>query len=173
MGLRFLDLYITYLYTPDLEHEWNPLVSVFGVSWTGFIFVQLLIVAFVSLMMFFYFTREHVTIKENNLNFYDFIYVYFFGKLRPWPGRIFTVPNNYKRHLVFNGFLFMFLTMIISIFAITHNLLLMAEVYAYVSFVSEHYRSYIPICFILVTAFSVYFFFGREYLRYRRSCIKT
>ena len=97
--LRFLDLYITYLYTPDLRSEWNPLISIFGVSWLGFIFTQILIVAFVSLLMFFYFNRTSTEIDQKGLSFNDFIYVYFFGKLRPWPGRSYQHTDQFKETL--------------------------------------------------------------------------
>ena len=80
--LRSLDLFITFHYTPDLKGEWNPLVSFFGMSWTGFLLIQLCIVAFISLLMVFYFNRKPAAIDQTGLSFYDFAYVYFFGKLR-------------------------------------------------------------------------------------------
>jgi hypothetical protein len=169
LALRSLDLVLTYRYTPDLRHEWNPLVSLFGVSWPGFILTQLLIVVFVSAMMFFYFSRESTASFQNGLSFYDFSYVYFFGKLRPWPDRIFSFPINLKRHLVFNGFLFMLITILISGFAIVHNLLLIHGADSYIRFVSKHYGVYFPLCFITVAVFTLFLFFGIEYLNYRRA----
>jgi hypothetical protein len=169
LGLRFLDLYVTYRYTPDLKFEWNPLISLFGVSWTGLILTQIAIVAFVSLLMFFYFNRAPATIAQNGLSFSNFIYVYFFGKLRPWPARIFTMPTNLRRHLVFNGFLFMMITPIISIFAIVHNALLIAHAGFYIRFVAKYYSIYFPACFITAALFSLYLFFTIEYVRYQRT----
>jgi hypothetical protein len=51
LGLRFLDLYVTYRYTPDLKVEWNPLISLFGASWPGLILTQIAIVAFIAVQM--------------------------------------------------------------------------------------------------------------------------
>jgi hypothetical protein len=169
LGLRFLDLYITYRYSPDLKCEWNPLISFFGMSWPGLIFTQIAIVAFISVLMFFYFNREPATIAQNGLSFNDFIYVYFFGKLRPWPDRIFTMPTNIRRHLVFNGFLFMLITSIISGFAIVHNALLIARAGFYIRFVAKYYSIYFPLCFIFVAVFSLYLFFAIEYVGYQRA----
>jgi hypothetical protein len=168
LTLRFLDLFVTYRFTPDLKAEWNPLVSFFGASWAGLIVTQIAIVAFVAWLMFFYFNRKPVETVLPNLSFNDFVYVYFFGKLRPWPARVFTMPTNLRRHLVFNGFLFFLITTIISIFAIAHNLMLMSRVDFYVRFVAHYYSIYFPACFIGITLFSVYVFFGMEYFRYRR-----
>jgi hypothetical protein len=169
LGLRFLDLYVTYRYTPDLKFEWNPLISLFGVSWPGLILTQITIVAFISVLMFFYFNREPAKIAQDGLSFTNFIYVHFFGKLRPWPARIFTMPTNVKRHLVFNGFLFMMITSIISGFAIAHNALLIARAGFYIKFVSKYYGIYFPACFIAATIFSLNLFFAIEYLSYQRT----
>jgi hypothetical protein len=168
LALRFLDLYFTYRYTPNLTNEWNPIVSLFNMSWPGFIVIQFCIVIFVSLLMFFYFNRETVEDIQNDLSFNDFVYFYFFGKLRPWPHRIFSVPTNLKRHLVFDGFVFMVVTITVSIFAIIHNLLLVERVELYIGFVSRYHKIYFPICFILPTLISAYLFFGNEYNQYRR-----
>jgi hypothetical protein len=169
LTLRFLDLYVTYRYTPDLRVEWNPLVSFFGVSWSGFILMQVLVTAFVSAMMFFYFSREPTVITQHNLSFNDFVYVYFFGKFRPWPRRIFSWPKNLKRHLVFMGFLFMLITLFISSFAIVHNLMLIVRIDSYVKFVAKYYGVYFPACFLIITVLSVTLFFAIEYLNYHRT----
>lgn len=166
--LRFLDLYITYRYTPDLQCEWNPLVSLFGFSWAGFIVAQIIVVVFVASLMYFYFNRKPVIIVQDGLSFDDFIYAYFFGKPLPWPARMFSLPTNPQRHLVFNGFIFMAITIGISGFAIVNNLLLAARVEWYVGFVARYYTMYFPVCFAATTVLSLYFFFSIEYGKYRK-----
>lgn len=167
--LRSTDLYITYLYTPDLSREWNPLVSLLGASWPGLILVQIIIVAFVSWLMFFYFNRTPTVIEQKGLSFHDFIYVYFFGKLRPWPDRLFSRPMQLRKHLIFNGFLFLVITTIISCFAIANNLLLIFRVDSYISFIVKYYRTFFPLCLIGVTIAALYLFFGIEYAHYKRT----
>lgn len=167
--LRFLDLYTTYLYTPDLGREWNPLVSILGASWLSFIITQIIIIAFVSSLIFFYFNRTPNEPVQKGLGFYDFIYVYFFGKLKPWRERIFTMPTNLKKHLVFNGFLFLVISILLGCFAIINNLLLIAGVESYIRFLVKNYKTFFPISFILVTIFAVYLYFGIEYYKYKRA----
>jgi hypothetical protein len=167
-GLRFLDLYITYQYTPDLKCEWNPLVSIFGASWSGFILTQVLLVLFVASLMFFYFNRKPAIITQNGLSFDDFMYAYFYGKPRPWPIRMLSLPKNPERHLVFNGFIFMTITILISGFAIVNNLLLIAHVDWYIGFVAQYYHIYFPVCFASVVIFSLYRFFAIEYDNYQQ-----
>jgi hypothetical protein len=170
--LRFLDLYITFHYTPDLGNEWNPLVTRFNLSWPGFILVQLLIVIFVSFLMFFYFSKKPAVITLKNLPFHDLIYVYFFDKLKKWPDRIFRFPIHFRRHFVFMGFVFMFVTIFISLFAIIHNLLLINQITSYVRFVSKYHPLYFPLLFTGITIISVYTFFTIEYVNYKRAGLK-
>jgi hypothetical protein len=167
--LRFLDLFITFRYTPDLKGEWNPLVSLLGISWVGFLLIQLSIVIFVSFMMFFYFKRKPVIVAQTGLSYYDFIYVYFFGKLRPWPQRMFSFPTNIGRHLVFNGFVFMCIAIVVSVFAIAHNVLLILRNGVYEKFVANYYSIYFPSCFVIITIASVYAFFTIEYVSYTKT----
>jgi hypothetical protein len=170
--LRFLDLYITFRYTPNLKGEWNPVVSLFGASWTGLIIFQVSLVLFISVIVYYYFAREIFSIPEKDLSYPDFIYCYFFGKLVPWPKRLFTAPffpKNIARHLAFQGHLLMMLAIFISVFAIVHNLLLLTSVQWYIEFVMTHYKGYLPSVFIIATLLAFNLFFIREYLRYRKN----
>ena len=45
--LRILDLGLTFIYTPDLRYEWNPVVSVFNYSWIGMLITQVLIICLI------------------------------------------------------------------------------------------------------------------------------
>lgn len=165
--LRALDLLLTYHYTPDLTCEWNPLVSLFGVSWQGFIITQVLIVSFVAILMYFYFNRKNdIKHIEDGLSFNDFIYVYFFGKLHPWPQRIFTMPTNAKIHLEFNGFILMFITIFVSLFAIINNLLLIFSIQGYIAFLTRHAHAFFPLFFGAAILLSAGTFFTKEYRRY-------
>lgn len=168
--LRILDLFITYSYTPDLQQEWNPLVSLFGFSWAGLLFTQLLIVTFVGILMFFYFSHPPRQKKiVHGLSFNDFIYIYFFGKILPWPQRLFALPSDPKKHLHFNGFILMFITISVSIFAIINNLLIIFNVETYIYFVMDYAHSFFPICFAALILISAQIFFCIEYRKYRKT----
>lgn len=169
--LRTADLYITFLYTPDLASEWNPLVSIFGLTWYGFIATQIGIIIFISILMLFYFNRKPPEISLQGLSLNDFSYVYFFGKLHPWPGRMFTFPRHYRRHLAFNGFLFMVITIGISTFAIIHNVLLIAGNSDYAAFVEKYHEAYFPLTFAITLITALYAFFVKEFHYYKKSCV--
>jgi hypothetical protein len=165
--LRALDLFITFRFTPNLAAEINPVVSVFGASWVGLIAFQILLVAFIAFLMHRYFTRETPAIADKNLSYYNFVYVYFFGKLQPWPKRFFSFPKNFKRHLALNGFLLMILAIGISLFAIVHNLLLLARVEWYAQFVIDHFKVYFPVVFIVAAVGAFNLFCVIEYRKYK------
>lgn len=167
--LRAADLYITYLYTPDLGSEWNPLVSIFGLTWYGFIATQIGIIIFISILMFFYFNRKPPKIDQSNLSLNDFSYVYFYGKMHPWRRRVFTVPRHYRRHLAFNGFLFMAITIGISTFAIIHNTLLISGNCLYTAFVEKYHEAYFPLTFTFTLIAALYLFFAKEFDVYKKS----
>jgi hypothetical protein len=170
VGLRALDLIITYHYTPDLQCEWNPLVSFLGASWSGFIIGQIVIVLFVAGLMFFYFNRKPTIVDQQDLSFNDFIYAYFYGKPRRWPMRMLSFPTNPERHLVFNGYIFMLITILISGFAIVHNLLLLGQVNFYIEFIARYHMVYFPVCFASIIMVSLYCFFTAEYSKYKQDC---
>jgi hypothetical protein len=168
--LRTADLYITFLYTPDLTSEWNPLVSIFGLTWHGFVATQIFIILFISIMMIFYFSRKPPVIQQCGLSLNDFCYVYFFEKLHPWPQRMFTLPRHYRRHLAFNGFLFMVLAIGISAFAIINNILLISENNTYAAFVEKYHGTYFPMTFAIALIAALYAFFAKEFESYKRNC---
>jgi hypothetical protein len=167
--LRAADLYITFVYTPDLTSEWNPLVSFFGFTWYGFVFTQIGICTIIATMMFFYFNRTPPAINLDGLSLNDFSYVYFFGKLHPWPKRLFTLPRYPRRHLALNGYIFMIATIGISIFAIVNNILLILENATYAAFIQEYHSFFFPLTFALIVIIAFYAFFLKEFEYYKKN----
>jgi len=166
--LRITDLFLTWIYTPDLGHEWNPIIAILGISWPGFILSQVIIFSLIAGSMYFYFKRDTVVKAPRGLSFPDYTYFYFFGQLRPWRRRFISFPRNFRPHLIFNGFLLMTMSLIISSFAIMNNLLLIAGVECYIRFLGSHYRIFLPAFFIMAGLTCVNLFFIIEYVRYRR-----
>ena len=58
--LRITDLGLTFIYTPDLRYEWNPIVSVFNYSWIGMLITQILIICLIIAVMSFYFKKKPI-----------------------------------------------------------------------------------------------------------------
>lgn len=165
--LRMTDLFLTWIYTPDLTAEYNPVVSVLGSSWQGLITVQLVFLLAVALFGTFAFFSEPPKVTMKGLNMPDFIYCYFFHELRPWPQRFFTRPSDHRPHLIFNGFMFISVALLISIFAILNNALLILRVNWYETFLANHYVSYFPTVFISIVTLSFFLFFGKSYSNYK------
>jgi hypothetical protein len=81
--LRMADLLLTRIYTPNLQAEWNPVVSRLGASWPGFIAVQALFMLIVIVLGRFYFYGKRPDVAVKGLGFTDFVYCFFYGKLKP------------------------------------------------------------------------------------------
>lgn len=166
--LRSLDLLSTYIYMPELEAEYNPVVSIFGASWRGLIATQIALIILISFIGRFYFFMPVINVTVPNLSFSDFIYVYFFGKLRSWPQRLWSIPTDHKPHLIFNGFLFVSVAIVVSIFAICNNTLLIFEVTWYYDFLLAHYSHFFPIVYGVIVVCSAFMFFSLQFLKYRK-----
>ena len=166
--LRLSDLGVTYLYTRDLAYEWNPLVSQLGAGWTTMLIIQSLIVAFITVLAYFYFSREELRIETPGLSFNEFIYVYFFGKLHPIKERAFHLPTDYKRVLAHNGFVFTVVAIVISLFAVINNLLIVNRIAVYEQFVLRYQSVYFPLVMMGVALLTINWFFVIEYRRYRK-----
>ena len=164
--LRALDLFLTYLYIPNLSKEYNPIVSIFGASWFDFISIQLLLLMIIAFFTYFYFHYPSVKVTEKNLNFTDFIYCFFYGKPKPWPQRMFSSPKNFTPHMIFNGFMFASSSIFVSLFAIINNYLLIQNSVWYTQFLIKNYRLFFPVIFLLSIICSFLLFFKRQYSKY-------
>ncbi len=169
--LRISDLLITFHYTPDLSFEFNPVVSIFGASWSSFIVIQLTLFIFLSFIISFYFFAEKNTIEKAGLSFFDFIHFYFHGELRPLHARFSLYPRNIRRHLSFNGFLFMVLSIGVSIYAVVHNLLLINRIYWYELLIIQHHKVVFSLLMIAAVITSSLTYFLIEYSIYKKNQI--
>ena len=59
--LRAVDLGLTFIYSPNLKYEWNPVVSVFNYSWAGMLITQIIIISLIITIMSFYFYKKPLT----------------------------------------------------------------------------------------------------------------
>lgn len=166
--LRALDLFLTYLYIPDLDREWNPVVANLGGDWTHMILVQVAVIAVISVPLYGYFTFARTRIDEPGLGYNQFVYFYFFWKRPQGFKRIAVIPRNFRGIMIFNGFVLLWAVGGVSLFAIAHNLLLLRGFRPYVRFVTAHMTPYIVTAYLVIAAVPVYTFFLREYAAYRR-----
>jgi hypothetical protein len=172
--LRGLDLYVTYRITPDLSREWNPLVSGLGFDWFAFILVQLLVIGLAIVGYHYFHQRERRPVPKPGLGLTQFIYYYFNERemsLSHWWRSHFRRPGKryFDAHLAFIGFVITLSVVLVSIFAIAHNLAVWAELDAYSAFLFEYADIYFFSVFVLLVAISAKVFFVMEYAYYRRS----
>ncbi len=172
--LRLLDLGLTFIHTPRLQYEWNPIVSVFGYSWMGMLIAQILVVSLILTVMSFYFFKKPLTNLPNDLSFRDYIYYYFHNQKRS-TGKKWLKYNRItiNRILAYNGFILMTMAISISYLAIINNLMIIYAVKSYSSFIIQ-YGSFFYISILVIMAIlSFILFFTIEYKSYRNNLIKV
>ena len=171
--LRLLDLGLTFFYTPRLQYEWNPIVSVFGYSWLGMLVTQVLIISFIIFIMSFYFLRKPLINPPDDLSFNEYIYYYFHNKKRTKKKKLLDFNRrSLERVLAYNGFILMTLAMSVSYLAIINNILVIGEVKSYSYFVYKYANIFYPSLLVLLAIFSFYLFFLLEYKYYKAKLVR-
>lgn len=170
--LRTTDLYITYLITPDLSQELNPLISKLALGWSGFLPVQFLLILLALLGYQRFSSRLHCPVNRPGLGLVKFVYYYFNQRepdTRIWIKGFFRLPDKYylKANGAFIGFVVFAGFIFVSLFAILHNLLILAGVDSYLEFVINFSRPYMISVYVLLVLISANIFFLMEYRRYR------
>lgn len=172
--LRLLDLGLTFIYTPELHNEWNPVVSIFGYSWLGMLVTQILLISFIIFVMSFYFYKEPIVNPPYDLNFKEYIYYYFHNKKRTTKKK--WLPFNRRsleRVLAYNGFILMTLSISVSYLAIINNLLIIRNVRAYSYFIYRYSDVFFPLLLVTLAISSFYLFFFMEYKTYKSKLEKV
>lgn len=172
--LRFLDLGLTFIYTPDLRYEWNPVVSVFNYSWIGMLVTQILIVSFILAIMSFYFFKKPIINLPNDLSFKNYIYYYFHNEKKT-NKRQYLKPTRQTldRVLAYNGFILMTLAISVSYLAIINNIMVIRKVRAYSNFIMQYGNVFYISVIVVMAILSFILFFTIEYRSYRRKLIKV
>jgi len=172
--LRILDLGLTFIYTPNLKYEWNPVVSVFNYSWIGMLITQILIISFILVVMSFYFFKKPIINLPNDLSFKEYIYYYFHNEKRT-KKRKYLKPTRQtlNRVLAYNGFILMTLAISISYLAIINNLMVINKVKSYSNFIGQYGNSFYISILIIVAILSFILFFTIEYKSYRKNLVKV
>ncbi|MCT4580857.1 MAG: hypothetical protein N4A35_05510 [Flavobacteriales bacterium] len=96
---RSYDAYCTYLLTPDLNEEANPLVSVIGVSsWTTLLVILSLLTLYVLYVYYIsMFTPLNLAPKEKGYSFSNFIAYTYLGKKSHWTSVFYNIPISITR----------------------------------------------------------------------------
>jgi len=172
--LRIADLGLTFIYTPNLEYEWNPVVSVFNYSWMGMLITQIFIVCLIVAVMSFYFFKIPLTNLPNDLSFREYIYYYFHNEKKT-KKRKYLKPTRQtlNRVLAYNGFILMTLAISISYLAIINNLMVINKVRSYSNFIGQYGNVFYISILVIMAILSFILFFTIEYRSYRKNLVKV
>ena len=92
---RSLDAATTYLYTPTLQHELNPIASVLGGGWMALIVLQVILLSAIIYGLWVYFKRPvDVPGVSAKTSLREFISLYNFRKPGPVWKAFYTWPTN-------------------------------------------------------------------------------
>jgi len=172
--LRLLDLGLTFFYTPALQYEWNPVVTVFGYSWLGMLVTQIILISFIIYVMSFYFYKKPLLDIPHDLSFKEYIYFYFHNKKRSSKKKWLDYNRrSLERVLAYNGFILMTLSISVSYLAIINNILVIRQVRAYSNFIYKYSNIFFPILLIILAISSFYLFFYMEYKTYKDKLIQV
>lgn len=174
--LRATDIYITYLITPDLSQEWNPLVSFFGHSWGGLLAVQIVLFMVAAFCAHKSVYHDAFSCYPIGFNYREFVYFHFNERTDPprrWIAKFFKFPKvnrvSLTRHFAFICFVYFSTFISVSIFAIVNNSLIYYEMPAYMEFVYRYSNAYILGVFVVSIFINAQIYFYIGYSRYKRA----
>lgn len=182
---RLADLVTTYVATPALAHEANPMVAYFGVGWVDFLKWQLacVLLAFLSMLYTIRYEKK-LLVKEPGLDLKSYISRAFYGRKWRWANLFFAAPRDRHTALYLLSYTFSRGLILVGIFAATWNASLhyflngqatslggMMHVFYPLSFLNlpESIVHVVSLPLILAVAFTVTYAAVRPYKRYRES----
>lgn len=97
LSTRVADLYLTYIISPTLDSEWNPLISRLHLSRNTFLWIQVGLILFALLAFHRYMRRVRVPIARKGLSFLQYIIQYFYideNSKASWAEGIYKVQSR-------------------------------------------------------------------------------
>jgi len=164
---RAADLLITYHYSPDLQHEANPLVSFFQFHWQEFLFSSFLLTSFLSLCLYYdFFTSNTSYPKEKHLGFSDFASVHWFGRKRHLAYFLLAFAKDWDLRIKFIGYAGSRLLIFIGTIAALSWLGLSESKY-FEAFYNFCFPAFPYIFIIFGAVYLLYSFLKKEYVAYQ------
>ncbi len=168
---RCWDIVATYLVTPSLEKETNPIVSIFGQGWIAVIIVQVLLVAVIITLNYYSLFKVATGYpSQRACSFKEFIAYYYFGEKQNLIKMLYRFPKNRNVLIKALGYILPRALIAISIFISMSSTLLI---------VNDDYRKFYavvkPYYYIVLIAIVFVFcilFFKREYAHYQKSLME-
>lgn len=114
---RLFDIITTALFTPNLDREANPIVSLLGANWTIIILLQITFCAFIIYGLYLHYKTEIKQPTIPNLRFHEYISQLNFNHSNSFHKKFYTIPKNKTFFIVHTGFV-LTQTLIISSFLV-------------------------------------------------------
>lgn len=163
---RFCDVITTYMVTPGLERETNPLVSIFGRGWVTVIIFQVILVSIIIILNYLsLFKIKNSYPSQKGYSYKEFIRYYYFGKKENLIKMIYKFPKDKVTLIKLLGYVLPRALIVVSIFISTSSTFLIIS--------SDYSRFYVearPYYYIVLIGIAFLFiilFFKREYKIYQ------
>lgn len=162
---RVFDIVTTALFTPNLDREANPIVSVLGANWTIVILLQVLLGALILYGLYLYYHRTFELPTLKHLRFTEFISYMNFNTTKSFYKLFYSLPKNITYFIAHSGFV-LTQTLIISSFFVgtSTSFLLISE--AYRKFYNHGVVYFIYAGMIALVIFNSYSFYRKSYKAY-------
>lgn len=95
---RSFDAYCTNVHTPDLSHEANPLVSVFGLTWTPLLMILSALTLYVLYTFYLaVFKPKTLLPNEKGFSFSNIVAYTYHGRKDQWFSIFYKFPKDFSR----------------------------------------------------------------------------
>jgi hypothetical protein len=122
--LRVADVVITYIVSPDLRWEINPLVSVAGLGWLSLITSNVAGVAVILILFHYSLVRGgDLYPTEPGYSVKEFISHYLFGERHSFRKIYYVVPTNRRAIIEYAGYVSIRVLTVWSLIIVVHNAL--------------------------------------------------
>ncbi len=138
--LRVVDLGLTFVYTPNLKYEWNPVVSIFSYSWIGMLITQILVVGLIDCCYVILFFKKPLANLPDDLSFRRLYLLTTFHNQKRSQEKQWLKYNRMTINTSTGLQWFILMTMAISIsyLAIINNLMIIYMVKSYSRFITQY-----------------------------------
>ncbi len=181
---RFLDGLITYLVTPDLKYEANPIESVLGLGWIGLFLFNVMLIGIVIYLTYFQIYTEFKNYPAQKYNLKQFVSYYFFNAPDQFYKLFYSFPRNKKALAYAHGYIVPRTLILFGVVIIVHNLLQYLQGFAYfeplltgyVAFCWNHKGLFWVVLGIITSYFYFYYaskFFRMEYENYQKQIVAS
>lgn len=166
LATRFYDAYSTYQFTPALDKEANPLVSVLGLGWTPLLaIISILTLIIIYAYYLVTFKSFDLTPKVRGYSLKEFISFTYFGTKENFVQIFYKIPKGRKRLLFYVGNLF---PSMLSFAGLVSTLMWLGINY-YEPYYNFHKAQYIYILLIISCLFIIYNWYKKMYNKYLES----